>query len=178
LKHLLFLATLALLFSACSEKKEEHSTTQKVASSTDIAVSDNDKAYEQKIVSSTDKGENKSYYYEDKKELEKRSVVDANVHVRSPYEDVQISLMVKRLSKHFRLKCSPCHNDYANGLIGPSLLDKDSDFIFNTIMKYRNGEKKNVLMKEMVTMMSEEEISELATEIDAFNKEVKKLRGR
>jgi cytochrome c553 len=104
--------------------------------------------------------------------------MDANLRVRSPYEEVEIGLLVHKLSKEFIVKCSACHNDYANGIIGPSLLNKDADFIAGTIAKFKTGEKENVLMTALVRQMSDEEILKLANEIAAFNEEIAQLRGR
>ena len=102
-----------------------------------------------------------------------RSEIDANMHVRSPYEEVKISMMVKRLSKDFIVKCSACHNDYANGIIGPSLLNKDADFIFNSIMKFKSDKNANVLMTDLVNQMDKKEIKKLANEIYEFNKQIR-----
>jgi len=177
---ILLIALLTLLFSACSDTKEEtkqETTSSKIASSADISVSDNANAYESKVESANDI-EDRSYYYSynqrKQKPHEVRTPYTANLHVRSPYEEVRINLMVKKLSKKFILKCSPCHNDYANGLIGPSLLHKDADFIYKTIMKYKSGEKTNALMVQMVKMMDDKEIKELSVEIESFNKEIQK----
>ncbi|MEA3373381.1 MAG: hypothetical protein U9Q62_06780 [Campylobacterota bacterium] len=179
--------TALLLLAGCGEKKEEEKQTQApVAAVTagEIEVSKNIKAYEQKVEEkATDKTQSKSYYYdynvEEKKSApaEKRSAIDANLHVRSPYEQVEIELLVHKLSKDFIVRCSACHNDYANGIIGPSLLDKDAKFIFNTIAAYKTGEKENVLMSALVKQMSDEQIQKLANEIAEFNIEIKKMRS-
>lgn len=105
-----------------------------------------------------------------------RTSIEANMNVRSPYENVQISLLVKKLSMNFIVKCSACHDDYANGVIGPSLLDRDSDYIFNAINDFKTGKKSNVLMTDLIKMMSSEEIRTLADEIYAFNQKIKELR--
>jgi cytochrome c553 len=97
------------------------------------------------------------------------------MHVRSPYEKVKISMLVKSLSKDFIVKCSACHNDYANGVVGPSLLNKDASFIFNKIMKFKQDPKANVLMTALVKKMDEKEIQKLANEIFEFNKQIKGL---
>ena len=76
------------------------------------------------------------------------------------------------------VKCSACHDDYANGIIGPSLLSKDSIYIYQTIMKYKKGEKENVLMKELVKNIDDKEIKSLANEIHTFNQEIKKIKER
>ena len=102
--------------------------------------------------------------------------MDANLHVRSPYENVEVSMLVKRLSKEFIVKCSACHNDYANGVIGPSLLGKDADFIFEKISKFKDGSAKNVLMKDLVSQMDAKEIRAMPDEIYEFNKKIKEMR--
>ena len=107
-----------------------------------------------------------------------RTAVEANMNIRSPYEDVQIGLMVGELSQHFRVKCSACHSDYANGVVGPSLLAKTSDEIFNTIADFKSGKKSNPLMDGLIDHMSDEEIRELADEIYAFNKKLKEMRSK
>ncbi len=105
-----------------------------------------------------------------------RTSIEANMNVRSPYEEVEISLLVKKLSKKFIIKCSACHNDYANGVIGPSLLDKNSNEIFTAIADFKSGKKQNVLMDDLIRMMSDDEIREIADEIYAFNQEIKEAR--
>lgn len=105
-----------------------------------------------------------------------RTAIEANMNVRSPYEKVQISMLVKKLSMKFMVKCSACHDDYANGVIGPSLLGKSSDEIFNSIADFKSGKKSNVLMDDLIKMMSEDEIRTLADEIYSFNEKIKELR--
>ena len=87
-------------------------------------------------------------------------------------------MLVSKLSKKFIVKCSACHNDYANGIIGPSLLGKDKKFIYNSIMDFKSGKKVNVLMTDLVKMMSEEEINQLSSEISEFNIKIKELREK
>ncbi len=105
-----------------------------------------------------------------------RTAIEANMNVRSPYEKIQISMLVKKLSITFMVKCSACHDDYANGVIGPSLLGKSSDEIFNNIADFKSGKKTNVLMTDLIKMMSEDEIRTLADEIYNFNEKIKELR--
>ncbi|WP_200763990.1 c-type cytochrome [Nitrosophilus alvini] len=135
---------------------------------------------QEKEKKSLDKGE---FYYsyskaqEEREEEMPRSEIDAYKNIRSPYEKVQISLMAKKLSKDFLVKCSPCHDDYANGIIGPSLLDKDGDYIYKRLTQYKTKEKANVLMKDLVAQMDEKELKSLANEISEFNKKIRELRN-
>jgi cytochrome c553 len=186
-----------VLLTGCSDDKSRADAAQKesssVAAAGEIEIVKNENAGEIKVKEKeTDQAQSKSYYYDYniKSEYDEnavpenddasvrakpRTAIDANMNVRSPYEEVQVSLLVRKLSKNFIVKCSACHNDYANGIIGPSLLGRDSDFIFNSIMKFKRGEKVNVLMTDLVKMMDENEIRGLADEIYQFNEEIKKM---
>lgn len=129
-----------------------------------------------------DENQSKSYYYSynNKSAIneKQKTSLDASLHIRSPYEKVQVSMLVKKLSKNFILKCSACHNDYANGVIGPSLLGRSSDYIYDAIAKFKKGDKKNVLMSELIQMMPDKEIRQLADEIHEFNNQIKKMRNK
>jgi cytochrome c553 len=200
-----FISSLAMLvlLTACGEEKKqnkEESVAEKSAAEVKqaegIEIVANKNAEETKVkVKKTDKTQSKSYYYDYniKSEYDQnarpankdasvrvkpRTTIDANINVRSPYEKVQISLLVKKLSKTFRVKCSACHDDYANGIIGPSLLSRDSDYIYGAIADFKSGKKSNPLMTDLINMMSNEEIRVLANEIYEFNKQIKDMREK
>jgi len=107
-----------------------------------------------------------------------RTKLDAYRDIRSPYERVQITLMIKQLSPDYRLLCSACHDDYANGVVGPALLDKNATFIFKQINAFKTGERKNPLMKQLVNRIGEERLKAIAKEIERFNKEIKEMRSK
>lgn len=189
-------AMLLILMTGCGEEKKQEAP--KVQSETvqagNIEVIANENAQEIKVKGKDiDKNQSKSYYYdynikseydpnakpanEDASVRTKpRTQVDANIHIRSPYEKVQIGMLVRKLSKTFRVKCSACHDDYANGIIGPSLLSRDSDYIYNKIADFKSGKKSNPLMNDLIKQMSDEEIRALADEIYVFNQEIQKTR--
>lgn len=200
IKKLILSAALIAFITGCSDKEsneqKEAVTENKPQEALKIEVIENKNKNEIKVAQKAKANkENESYYYDYNSNVKSeydpnskpanedagvrvkpRTNIDANMHVRSPYEKVKISMMVKRLSKEFIVKCSACHNDYANGIIGPSLLDKDSDFIFNSINKFKNDKNANVLMTGLVNQMSKEEIRALADEIYEFNKQIKELK--
>jgi cytochrome c553 len=189
------------IFSGCSsddnknDTKNEHKATTK-GSVPQIEIVKNDNAQEIKVKNKNkNTSKNNSYYYDygQKSEYNQnaqpankdasvrvrpRTVIDANMNIRSPYEKVQISLLVNKLSKKFIIKCSACHNDYANGIIGPSLLNRDSDYIFTKIQEFKTGKKSNPLMNDLIKMMSDEEIRSMANEIYNFNNEIKKMENK
>lgn len=191
-KYSLLCLLIVLTFNACSDKKEEktlHAVEKNVSQQAGkIEVVENDNFKEEKVhVKKDDSNESKNFYYDyhqepkahaQKEEESNYTPLGAVLKARSPYEHVEVSLLVSQLSKNFIVKCSACHNHYANGIIGPSLLSKDSAYIFKTISQYKTGEKKNVLMKELIEQMDDKEIKALADEIYTFNQEVKKLKER
>ncbi|MDA3945081.1 MAG: hypothetical protein PF439_00155 [Helicobacteraceae bacterium] len=196
----IFSILLFIVVTGCSDNKsaDEASQNESVSTATagEIEIVKNENAKEIKVKERViDASLDKSYYYDYNIKMEydenavpankdasvrakPRTTIDANMNVRSPYEEVRVSMLVRRLSKNFIVKCSACHNDYANGVIGPSLLGRDSDFIFNSIMKFKSGEKVNVLMTDLVKMMDDAEIRELADEIYHLNEEIKKMEKR
>jgi len=189
----------SVFITGCSDNKNSEEKRQQAASpvtAAQIEIVSNENIGEIKVEEKgRDVNLSKSYYYdyniksaydenarpanEDASvRVKPRTAIEANMNIRSPYEEVQVSMLARQLSKKFIVKCSACHNDYANGVIGPSLLGRDSDFIFNTIMKFKSGEKENVLMTDLINMMDDKEIKELADEIYQFNLELEKMRNK
>ena len=131
-----------------------------------------------------DQGAEKTFTRVDAQKRVKNKVVDGKVavierepSVDNPYQYVRIDLLKNALSKNFMVKCSACHDDYANGIIGPSLLKRDGKYIYEQMIKYRNDPTKNILMYDLVKNMPEEELKSLANEVAQFNKEIRALKG-
>ena len=91
-------------------------------------------------------------------------------------QNKRVNNVLKFFSKNFIVKCSACHNDYANGIIGPSLLGKDANYIFDKIAAFKTGKSKNVLMDGLISQMDDKEIREIADEIYQFNNILKEMR--
>jgi hypothetical protein len=200
IKKLILCTALITLISGCGdnkkaeEEKKDLAKIENVQTPLKIEVEENKNANEIKVTPKIKDGaKNESYYYdynvkseydpnakpanEDASTvLKPRTNIEANMNVRSPYEKIKVSMLVKQLSKEFIVKCSACHNDYANGIIGPSLLNKDSNFIFNQIMKFKNDKNVNVLMTDLVKQMSDENIKKISDEIFEFNKQIKEMK--
>jgi len=194
-KKIVFICLLGgvILLSGCGKKKKEE--TQNIAVPVKAAVIKVTKNVVKKDTKKEASKENSGQFYysynkegdsKESKEIDKynsqtsntKTTMDAYLHIKSPYERVRITLMIKRLSKDYIVKCSACHNDYANGVIGPSLLGKNKDFIYKRILAFKSGEKKNVLMKELVNQIDNKEIEKIAQEIANFNKQIIKIRNR
>ena len=176
-KFILSIATL-LLFGGCTQdsKKSEQSVSSEGIKITQNAV---------KVrVDTKDKSNSGQFYYsynsKEKSEQDPqekvRTTLDAYLNIRSPYERIQVEMMIHKLSHDFIIKCSPCHDDYANGVIGPSLLGKDANFIYERIMDFKNGKKKNILMRDLVTKIDDSKLKQIAQEIAEFNQQLLQMR--
>ena len=194
IKNILLGTLIVISIIGCSDKEKEENkkeetkkeNLQSKQENLKIEIEENNNKKEVKVAEKLKNGEkNESYYYDYNVKSENenssikekpRSSLDANMQVRSPYEKIKVSMLVKKLSKEFIVKCSACHNDYANGIIGPSLLNKDATFIFNQIKKFKNDANANVLMTDLVKPMSDEEITKLSNEIYEFNRQIKEIK--
>jgi cytochrome c553 len=195
---LVFFIGISVIFNGCSsdDSKTEKATKSKVTTSAGIEVVKNLNANAVKVEekdANTSKDKSyyldygvKSAYSQDSRpanedasvRISARSNIDANMHVRSPYENVQVSMIANKLSKKFIVKCSACHSDYANGVIGPSLLGKSSEFIYEKISKFKKDKTLNVLMSGLLENMSDTELKEMADEIYKFNLDIQNMRNK
>ncbi len=166
-----------LIFSGCEEKREK----EEVANTAQIKITQGAVKEQESKERELDKGE--FYYSYKQKKEEKEKVEDegrftklgAYRHIRSPYQEVEISLLVNKLSKDFLIYCSACHDDYANGVIGPSLLGKSGEYIYQQLLDFKSGKRENVLMEQLVKRLPESKLKALADEIAQFNEKVQKI---
>ncbi len=176
----------ALILSGCGGSDEAKQAKASAESAAPAAIKVTTGAVDTTVKKEKSKANSGQFYYAYNKEKNStynsgenkvRTTIDAYLNIKSPYERVRITMMIKRLSKNYIIKCSACHDDYANGVIGPSLLDKNATYIYEHIVAFKTGTKKNVLMKELVEQMPDSEIKALAGEIANFNKEIRKMRN-
>ena len=179
----LFLILSTIFFLGCSEKegndKNASNNLEEVKDLSQIKISDgnaSDSGATNQFTSYNIDGERVVKLAPDGVETTTSREIGAILSIKNQYEKLSADILRKRLSQNFIVKCSACHDDYANGVIGPSLLTKTSDDIFKMLVAYKSGAKKNVLMKELIQKMPDEEIRAFADEIAKFNKEVREKK--
>ena len=199
----LIAAASVLYFSGCSSSEEKRDLKEvKEMKASDIIVAEGTKL-EHRAVSDHQKEINldtKDFYYSlkdkdvntdatgetfnrveaqknVKNEVKEGKIVERNVRIDTPYNYIRIDLLKTSLSKTFIVKCSSCHDDYANGIIGPSLLHKDGEYIYKQLLAYKQKDGANILMQDLVRKMSDASLKEMAEEVANFNKEVRALKG-
>jgi len=190
----LLLGAVTVAIVGCGDNPKEQSKTLDKTSTPKIEIVANENAKEIKVAVKEGNASKENTFYKGmihsydpnsqpankdaSVRIKPRTRLEAQQHIRSPYEDIQIGLLVKRLSKEFMVKCSACHDDYANGVIGPSLLGKSSDEIFDKIIAFKTGKKNNVLMDGLIDHMDKANIRKLADEISTFNKKIQEMRSK
>jgi cytochrome c553 len=168
-------AVIALV--GCGEKKEQEQTktTQQTAKPTQEIVV---KSQNMEIID-----DNPLYDYDidgnrvlklayDGEETQTTKQIAGLITVKNSYDNLSAEILANTMSKNFIVKCSSCHNRYANGVVGPSLLDKSAKEISDMIEAYKEGSEKNILMQYLVSQMDKAEIDALANEIANLNKKV------
>jgi len=182
---ILSLGSALLLLSGCGENRSEETASQTTDARGIVVTEGVVKTLKKEGASKENSGQ---FYYSYNKEKEGseynaetskvRTQLDAYRAIRSPYERVQITLMVQQLSPDYRLLCSACHDDYANGVVGPALLDKNATYIYNSIMAFKSGKKKNDLMRELVNRIDDTRLQAISKEIERFNREILEMRSK
>lgn len=176
MKYVVFLISL-LLLSGCDKKEEvkvenkevKQATTQSINIVQNATTIEKDNAFVtydingNKVVNIAPQGE---------EETPVTKEIGALATIKTSYEAVNSNLISMNLSKNYIVKCSACHDDYANGVVGPSLLHKSAAEIADKIKAYKNLTQVNVLMKYLVSQMDDKEIESLANEIAQLNKEL------
>lgn len=181
-KHLVCLSFLSLLLvlAGCNRDTEtaSHQTTLQPSKAGVITIISSDtnrqETNKDKFRTFDIRGESTIQYAPQGQEItpEVKNVQVVVAARNSPYGSIQARLMQQRLSKEFIVFCSACHDDYANGVVGPSLIGKNEIEVREMIDKYSKDPNANVLMASLVERMTPEEIDFIATDLARFNKAI------
>ncbi|MEE3712616.1 hypothetical protein V2I22_06360 [Campylobacter sp. CLAX-7218-21] len=166
----------AIIFLGCSNQtnsKNDSQESNKTATTNSITIKKGSSANQTKsdewVVYDIDGKKNIKFGIGESNETTKS--IGAIAFTRPPLQSINKALLKGQLSKNFITKCSACHDDYANGIIGPSLLDKTSEQIYDMIIAYRTKTKANILMADLVKSMDDKEVADIANEISQFNEQ-------
>ena len=182
-KYLIMLFCLAL-FVGCSEDNKENTNLESnldaksgqitIKSGKEINLQNTYTTYDMDGVKRVKFGIENTDLNESAKQT--AATIGGLAFVRSPLQSINKALIRGKLSKNFIQKCSACHDDYANGIIGPSLLNKTNDEIYKMIVAYKSKTQVNVLMADLVKAMKDDEIKALASEISEFNRQFREKK--
>ncbi len=72
------------------------------------------------------------------------------------------------LSKLYIVKCAACHGRDGKGPVGPSIAGKSLEYNMASLLKYKNGQVENTMMKGLLEKTPIEELEMLAREVSSF----------
>jgi len=72
----------------------------------------------------------------------------------------------------YKKKCSSCHGNIGQGIIGPKLLGRDKEYILQGLKDFKAGKRKNYVMYGLLGSLSDEQLDELASEISTFQQKL------
>jgi len=75
-----------------------------------------------------------------------------------------------KVSPLYKKRCSSCHGNMGEGIIGPKIRGQDKESILNALHDFKSGKRKNYVMYGLLGNMDEEQIESLADEISTFQK--------
>ena len=79
-----------------------------------------------------------------------------------------------KVSQAYKSKCASCHAANGSGmqngrkLMGPKLFGQSADKIYHDLVEFKSGRKENVIMKGLLTNISEADLRSFADEIGEF----------
>ncbi len=80
------------------------------------------------------------------------------------------------VSAEYRRNCASCHGINGEGTIGPKLIGKSKEYIFQALKDFKSGKRKNYVMYGLLQHMDDKELEKLATEISMFAQKLKKAQ--
>ncbi|ADV45770.1 c-type cytochrome [Nitratifractor salsuginis] len=81
--------------------------------------------------------------------------------------------MAFKVSPLYKQKCSSCHGVNGEGIIGPRLIGKSSDYVLKALEDFKSGKRKNYVMYGLLSKMDESQLKALADEIGTFEAKLK-----
>lgn len=83
-------------------------------------------------------------------------------------KEYQKNINNNKLSRLYIVKCAACHGKDGKGIIGLPITGKSYDYNYEALLKYKNGQVKNSLMKGLLENTPDDELKALAEEISRF----------
>jgi len=78
-----------------------------------------------------------------------------------------------KVSPLYRQKCASCHGVNGEGIIGPKLIGDSSDKVYQALLDFKSGKRKNYVMYGLLSKMDDTQLKELSDEIGTFEQKLK-----
>ncbi len=77
-----------------------------------------------------------------------------------------------KVSPLYKQKCSSCHGVNGEGIIGPRLIGKSSQEVYQALVDFKTGKRKNYVMYGLLSKMDDKQLKQLADEIGSFQQKL------
>ncbi len=74
------------------------------------------------------------------------------------------------VSPLYKKRCSSCHGNIGQGIIGPKLMGRDKEYVLSALHEFKSGKRRNYVMYGLLGSMTDEQLEFLADEISTFQK--------
>ncbi|WP_292664015.1 c-type cytochrome [Nitratifractor sp.] len=83
------------------------------------------------------------------------------------------NVMAFKVSPLYKQKCSSCHGVNGEGIIGPKLIGKSEAEVYQDLVDFKSGKRKNYVMYGLLSKMNDQQLKELSHEISTFAEKLK-----
>jgi len=77
------------------------------------------------------------------------------------------------VSPLYKQKCASCHGVNGEGIIGPKLIGLSAQKVYQDLVDFKSGARKNYVMYGLLSKMEESQMKELSDEIGSFETKLK-----
>ena len=81
-----------------------------------------------------------------------------------------------KVSPLYKQKCSSCHGVNGGGIIGPKLIGKSAENVYQNLTDFKSGKRKNYVMYGLLSKMDEAQLKSLSDEIGSFEQKLKEYQ--
>ncbi len=82
------------------------------------------------------------------------------------------SAMAFKVSPLYKQKCSSCHGVNGEGAVGPRLIGKSEEAVYEALTDFKSGKRKNYVMYGLLAKMSDSDLKALSEEIGTFKEKL------
>ncbi|WP_456403267.1 c-type cytochrome [Hydrogenimonas sp.] len=82
------------------------------------------------------------------------------------------SAMAFKVSPLYKQKCSSCHGVNGEGAVGPRLIGKSEEAVYEALTAFKSGKRKNYVMYGLLAKMSDSDLKALSKEIGTFKEKL------
>jgi len=78
-----------------------------------------------------------------------------------------------KVSPLYKQKCSSCHGVNGGGIIGPKLIGDSAEKVFQNLVDFQSGKRKNYVMYGLLSKMDDAQLKSLSDEIGSFEQKLR-----